>query len=83
MLNPANQSPHIPSLLVSLYSAFVGDIESEVAHAEADTFWVFEALVGEVGEMEEEEGAKVWMRKLSERIGWADGELAASLVSSF
>ncbi|KAF9218303.1 hypothetical protein BS17DRAFT_742369, partial [Gyrodon lividus] len=82
ILNPANQSPHVPSLLVSLYSALVGEVEtSEVAHAEADTFWIFEALVGEVGEMEEAEGGKIWMRKLSERIGWADGELAASLHS--
>ncbi|KAF9242094.1 regulator of Vps4 activity in the MVB pathway-domain-containing protein [Melanogaster broomeanus] len=81
-LNPAIQSPHIPSLLVPLYSALVGEVEqSEAAHAEADTFWLFEALVGELGEMEEEEGGKVWMRKFSERIRWADEELAASLHS--
>ncbi|KIJ59199.1 hypothetical protein HYDPIDRAFT_118790 [Hydnomerulius pinastri MD-312] len=81
-LNPANQSPHIPSLLVPLYSALVGEVErAEVAHAEADTFWLFEALVGEVGEMEEQEGGKVWMKRFSERVGWADGELADSLHS--
>jgi hypothetical protein len=80
-LNPAVQSPHVPWLLVPLYSAIVGETdEDDVAHAEADTFWVFEALVGEIGEMEEEEGGKIWTRKLSERIRWADGDLAASLV---
>jgi len=80
-LNPAVQSPHVPWLLVPLYSALVGEThEADVAHAEADTFWLFEALVGEIAEMEEEEGGKIWTQKLSERIRWADGELAASLV---
>ena len=54
--------------------------EDDVAHAEADTFWVFEALVGEIAEMEEEDGGKIWTRKLSERIKWADAELASSIV---
>lgn len=68
-------------MLVPLYSALVGETdEDDVAHAEADTFWLFEALVGEIAEMEEEEGGKIWTRKLSECIKWADGELAASLV---
>lgn len=80
-LNPAVQSPHVPWLLVPLYSALVGETdEDDVAHAEADTFWVFEALIGEMAEMEEEEGGKIWTRKLSERIRCADGELATSLV---
>ena len=80
-LNPAVQSPHVPWLLVPLYSAIAGETdEDDVAHAEADTFWVFEALVGEIAEMEEEEGGKIWTGKLSERIRWADGDLATSLV---
>ena len=57
MLNPAVQSPCIPWLLVPLYSALVGETDPEdVAHAEADTFCVFEALVGEIAKMGEEEG---------------------------
>lgn len=68
-------------MLVPLYSALVGETnEDDVAHAEADTFWVFEALVGEIAEMEEEDGGKIWTRKLSERIKWADAELASSIV---
>ncbi|KAG9313346.1 hypothetical protein JVU11DRAFT_5653 [Chiua virens] len=79
-LNPAVQSPHVPWLLVPLYSALVGETdEDEVAHAEADTFWVFEALVGEIAELEEEDGGKIWRRKLSERIKWVDGDLATQL----
>ncbi|KAH7923526.1 hypothetical protein BV22DRAFT_1196659 [Leucogyrophana mollusca] len=79
-LNPANQSPHIPSLLVPLYSAVIKEIEpQDVAHAEADTFWLFEAVVGEFSELEDQEGGKVWMKKFSERLSLADGELAASL----
>lgn len=83
-LNPAVQSPHVPWLLVPLYSALVGETDEDAAaHAEADTFWVFEALVGEIAEMEEEDGGKVWRQKLSERVKWADRELAASLVRVF
>ncbi|KAF8120803.1 regulator of Vps4 activity in the MVB pathway-domain-containing protein [Boletus edulis] len=78
-LNPAVQSPHVPWLLIPIYSALVGETDEDVAaHAEADTFWIFEALVGEIVEMEEE-GGKNWMRKLSERLRWADGDLATSL----
>ena len=80
-LNPAVQSPHVPWLIVPLYSAFIGETnEDDMAHVEADTFWVFEALIGEIAEMEEEDGGKFWTRKLSERVRWADGELTTSLV---
>ncbi|EGN95383.1 hypothetical protein SERLA73DRAFT_94744, partial [Serpula lacrymans var. lacrymans S7.3] len=79
-LNPANQSPHIPSILVPLYSVLLQEAELEdVAHAEADTFWLFEAVIGEVSELEDEEGAKVWMKKISERLVLVDPELAADL----
>ncbi|KAI6040636.1 regulator of Vps4 activity in the MVB pathway-domain-containing protein [Pisolithus marmoratus] len=79
-LNPANQAPHIPALLVPLYSALTREVEpADVAHAEADTFWLFEALVGELVELEDEEGGKVWMRRFSERLAAADGELAENL----
>ena len=42
--------------------------------------WVSETLVGEIAEMEEEEGGKVWMQKC---LRWADGELAMSLVRAY
>ncbi|KAG0705900.1 regulator of Vps4 activity in the MVB pathway-domain-containing protein [Suillus ampliporus] len=79
-INPANQSPHIPSLLVPLYAVLVREVEPEdLAHAEADTFWLFEALVGEFSELADQEGGKVWMKTFSDRLAQADGELAASL----
>lgn len=79
-INPANQSPDIPSLLVPLYAVLVREVEPEdLAHAEADTFWLFEALVGEFSELADQEGGKVWMKKFSDRLAQADGELAASL----
>ena len=81
-LNPANQVPHIPALLVPLYSTLTREIEpADAAHAEADTFWLFEALIGELVELEEEEGGKVWMQRFSERLRAADGELAENLVT--
>ncbi|KIO04161.1 hypothetical protein M404DRAFT_555619 [Pisolithus tinctorius Marx 270] len=79
-LNPANQAPHVPALLIPLYSALTREIEpADAAHAEADTFWLFEALVGELVELEDEQGGKVWMRRFSERLANADGELAENL----
>ena len=83
-LNPANHAPHIPALLVPLYSALAREVDpDDAAHAEADTFWLFEALVGEFVELEDEEGGKVWMQRFSERLGAADGELAENLVMSY
>lgn len=81
VLNPANRSPQIASLLVPLYTALVEEIEPEdAAHVEADAFWIFETMVGEFSELEDVEGANVWMRKLSERLRNADTELAEDLV---
>jgi hypothetical protein len=80
-INPANLSPHIPSILIPVYSVVLQEIEpQDLAHAEADTFWLFEALIGEFSELEDEEGGTSWMKKLSERLAWADEELSANLV---
>lgn len=82
-LNPANRVPHIASLLVPIYSALVEEVEpQELAHVEADTFWLFETVVGEFSELEDVESCNVWMRKLGERLVWADTELAENLVRS-
>ncbi|KAI0005975.1 regulator of Vps4 activity in the MVB pathway-domain-containing protein [Russula compacta] len=79
-LNPANHSPHMASLLIPLYSVLHQEVESpDVAHVEADTFWLFEAIVGEFAELEDEEGGNEWMRRFSERLEWADPELSADL----
>lgn len=81
-INPGNLSPNMPSLLVPLYTVLNQEIEpDELAHVEADTFWLFEAMVGEFSELEDEEVGSVWMKKLSERLAWADDELSNSLVS--
>jgi hypothetical protein len=82
-LNPMNHSPHIPSLLIPLYSVLIQETEpKDAAHVEADTFWVFEAMIGEFSELEDEEGGNIWMKKLSERLEWADEELSANLVKA-
>lgn len=80
-LHPLNRSPHIPSLLIPLYSVLLQETEpKDAAHVEADTFWVFQAMIAEFSELEDEEGGQVWMSKLSERLSWADEELSISLV---
>ena len=56
---------------------------AELAHAEADAFWMFEKLLQEVSELEESEGGVVWMGKLKERLAMADNELLEDLVSVF
>jgi hypothetical protein len=80
-INPANLSPHIPSLVVPLYSVVLQEIgQHDQAHAEADTFWLFEAMIGEFSELEDEDGGGLWMKKFSERLAWADEELSVNLV---
>jgi hypothetical protein len=70
------------SLLIPLYSVLHQEVESpDVAHVEADTFWLFESMVGEFAELEDEEGGNDWMRRFSGRLQWADPELSADLVS--
>ena len=56
---------------------------AEVAHAEADTFWLFEVLIREVSELDETEGGLVWMKKFQERLAMADNELLEDLVNIF
>ncbi|VDB82786.1 unnamed protein product [Peniophora sp. CBMAI 1063] len=79
-LNPAKRSPHLASVLLPLYAVMIREIEpSDLAHAEADTFWAFEAVVGDFAELEDEEGGAAWMGKFGERVAWADPELASDL----
>ncbi|KAJ3786155.1 regulator of Vps4 activity in the MVB pathway-domain-containing protein [Lentinula aff. detonsa] len=81
-VNPGNLSPHIPALLLPLYSVLNQEVEPEdFAHVEADTFWLFEAMVGEFSELEDEEGGNTWMRKFSERLTWADSDLRDNLFA--
>ncbi|KAJ7940766.1 regulator of Vps4 activity in the MVB pathway-domain-containing protein [Mycena leptocephala] len=80
MINPGHLSPHIPALLVPLYSVLSQEIDAEdQSNVEADTFWLFEAMIGEFSELEDEEGGSVWMRKFGDRVAWADSELAETL----
>ena len=80
-INPANRSPHVPILLAPLYSVLNQDTEpEELAHVEADTFWLFEALVAEFSELEDEDGGRFWMKRFSERLAWADRDLGENLV---
>lgn len=55
---------------------------NELAHSEADTFWLFESLLREISELEEEEGGTIWMKRLGERLAAADPELHEDLVSN-
>ncbi|KAI9065102.1 hypothetical protein FKP32DRAFT_1665560 [Trametes sanguinea] len=79
-LNPANRSPQIASLLVPVYAAFVEEVDDvDLVHIEADAFWVFESMIGEFAELEDEQNGAVWVQKFSERLRWADAELADDL----
>lgn len=83
-LNPANRAPQVASLLVPLYSALVQEVEPEdLAHAEADTFWLFETVVSEFADLEDVETCTGWQQKLGERLTWADADLAEDLVSFY
>ena len=82
-INPGNISPHLSSLLVPLYTVLVQEVDSEdLAHVEADTFWLFEAMLAELLGLEDNSG-KDWMEKLSERLAWADNDLSVHLVNYY
>lgn len=81
-LNPAHRSPYIASLLVPLYSVLNMEIEAQdVAHAEADSFWLFEAMISEFSPLEDEAEGALWMSKLGDRVWQADSEFYTDLVS--
>lgn len=81
-LNPAHRSPYIASLLIPLYSVLNMEIEAQdVAHAEADTFWLFETMISEFSPLEDEAEGTLWMKKLGDRVWWADSEFYTDLVS--
>lgn len=80
-INPGNVSPYVPSLLVPLYTVLLQEIEPEdIAHVEADSFWLFEAFVGEFAELEDEGSSDIWMQRLGEKLGQKDPELLEQLV---
>lgn len=80
-INPGHISPHLSSVLVPLYSVLMQEVDPEdLAHVEADTFWLFEAMLAELLGLEDNAG-KLWMTKLSERLAWADNDLFVHLVS--
>ncbi|KAF9504295.1 hypothetical protein BS47DRAFT_693048 [Hydnum rufescens UP504] len=80
--HPYNQA--MPSLLAPLYFVLAtqeNDYDDSY-EAEADTFWAFGELVGDVGsvigtvdEDQGEEGVRGLLRLFSERLKWADEEL--------
>jgi hypothetical protein len=81
-LHPDSNSPYTASLLVTLYSALNQEIElADLAHVEADTFWLFETLCTTVSELEDEERGISWMKKISSRLVSVDGVLFERLVS--
>lgn len=61
----------------------VQEIEpADLAHAEADTFWVLNELWADLGQLSVGEEVPRWLRTLGERLSWADPELDRELVRS-
>lgn len=78
-INPGNFAYHAPSFMVPLYSVLMQEVDVEdLAHLEADTFWLLEAMVAEFSGLEDE-GGNVWMKLFSERVAWADFDLSIDL----
>ncbi|KAG2020358.1 hypothetical protein CC2G_005712 [Coprinopsis cinerea AmutBmut pab1-1] len=81
-INPGQLSQHIPAVLIPLYTALQAEVEPEdLAHVEADTFWLFEAIVAEFSELDDGEGSHRWMAQLDQTLAWADPELHQSLAA--
>ncbi|KAF9001872.1 regulator of Vps4 activity in the MVB pathway-domain-containing protein [Cyathus striatus] len=79
-INPGHFSAYLPSLLIAMYSAIMQEVDpEELLHAEADTFWLFESLVGEISELDDEATQSTWLNRFSDRLSWADAELSEEL----
>jgi len=82
-LNSGNLSPYVSSLLVPLYTALTQEIDQDdLAHAEADAFWLFEAFIAEFLELEDEEDLNSWILRFGELLERRDPELSEQLVCS-
>ncbi|THH29641.1 hypothetical protein EUX98_g4555 [Antrodiella citrinella] len=78
----ANRAPQVAALLVPIYTALADEADSDdLAHIEADAFWLFEVVVSEFADLEDPELSTGWLQKLGDRLGWADVELAENLRS--
>ncbi|KAJ7582883.1 regulator of Vps4 activity in the MVB pathway-domain-containing protein [Mycena floridula] len=70
-INPGNISPHLPSLLVPIYVVLLQEKDPEdLAHVEADTFWLFESMAVPFG----------WVNSPSV-LAWADDNLKKDLYA--
>jgi hypothetical protein len=82
-LHRGTSAPYAAALLVPLYGVLTDEADPrELAHAEADAFWLFEAAAAEFAELSDEEHGGAWPPRLSQRLAWADDELFANLVSA-
>ncbi|KAF8580909.1 hypothetical protein K439DRAFT_1636664 [Ramaria rubella] len=80
-LHPSASTVYLTSLVIPLYVTMIQEIEpAELAHVEADTFWLLTELWGDVGELVEDQEGRAWMSKFGQRLAWADAELSEYLM---
>jgi len=80
-INPGNLSPYVPSLLLPLYTALTQEVDPEdLAHVEADSFWLFEAFVAEFAELEDEIALDMWLKRLGDQLRQKDPHFLEQLV---
>lgn len=78
-MNPESPLFRSASILVPLYSVLSREVDSEdLPHVEADTFWLFEAILAEFSGLEGD--GENWMKVFGERLRWADVDLYSDLV---
>jgi hypothetical protein len=82
-LHSSASATYLTSVLVPLYTAMIQEIDpAELAHVEADTFWLLNELWGEVNDLTDTERSQLWVSKLGQRLARADPNLYSDLVSS-
>lgn len=52
----------------------------DLAHVEADSFWLFEGFVAEFAELEDENSLETWLNRLENQLGRQDPQLLEQLV---
>ncbi|KIJ34698.1 hypothetical protein M422DRAFT_35025 [Sphaerobolus stellatus SS14] len=80
-LHSTASETYLSSILIPLYVAMLQEVEvADLAHVEADTFWISSELWGEVSDLTQGDGSPAWIAKFGQRVAWADPNLFQDLV---
>ncbi|KAH7107531.1 regulator of Vps4 activity in the MVB pathway-domain-containing protein [Auriculariales sp. MPI-PUGE-AT-0066] len=79
-LHPSTPPSQLPNVLIPLYTTLAETTdETDLAHVEADSFWLLEEVSAEFGDLWTDEGCDRWRNTIAKRLTWVDPDLYAAL----